>query len=145
MASEEDKSLEAQSEAEQPPPERPNEEMPDFPADMRKFMGASLQMMGGPPTHPLEGKITSDHITALIEGSLADAAAERTESRHSKLIYVLFAGFAMVLLVGLILALVILEERDLVRELGPFALAFATGVAGGYGIGYAHRSRTGDF
>ena len=88
MQSEENRTIaessatEASPDTDRPLPSEYSPEMdsplPDIPEDevhaFERLMGTSLQMTGAAiPSHPLADKITSDHITTLIDNSLAES------------------------------------------------------------------------
>ena len=131
-------SSEVSPEEDRPLPDTPEAES----REIERVMSASLQMMGTAiPAHPLAEKITSDHITTLIDNSLTESSEARADSKHSRLTYILFAGFVIIAAIALTIALVVLEETSLVREVFPIAAALGTGFLGGYGIGYVKSSR----
>lgn len=99
-------------------------------------------MMGmGPMVHPLADKITSEHITSMIDHSREESALESSDSRHARTSYLLFA-VGVVLLVGiLVVVLVLLNESALVQTILCLLGGLAAGGVGGYGFGKSQGSR----
>lgn len=99
-------------------------------------------MMGmGPMIHPLADKITSEHITSMIDHSREESALESSESRHARTSYLLFVVGVIFLLGTLVVVLVLLDESPLVQTLLCLLGGLAAGGFGGYGIGKAQSSR----
>lgn len=99
-------------------------------------------MMGmGPMVHPLADKITSEHITSIIDHSREESVMESSESRHARTSYLLFAVGVLFLLGVLVVVLVLLDESPLVQTLLCLLGGLAAGGFGGYGIGKAQSNR----
>lgn len=86
--------------------------------------------------NPIASKVTEQHITDIIASSSRETDHEYSDRKHSRLISVLFAGFAILALVALSIVLALQGMTELLLEIIK-ALGF---FAGGYGF-YAFRNR----
>ena len=101
--------------------------------EIQRFMSTSVSMMGG-MTHPLLDRITSAHIDSALELMRDQSSREYADRRHSRLTAVLFAAFIAVMVVGFTLALVMLDEPGMARDITLGGISFIGGLGGGYGL-----------
>ena len=90
--------------------------------------------------NPIASKVTEQHITDIIASSSRETDHEYSDRKHSRLISVLFAGFAILALVVVSIVLAILGMTDLLIEIIKYLGPFIGGFGGGYGF-YAFRNR----
>lgn len=97
-------------------------------------MGMEFQQVSGPPWLAIADKITSEHITTVLDHSGKSQEIEHKESKGARQERLIVLGLMAGLLVFFTL-IVLPESPDIYAQiLGAISLFFAGGI-GGYGIG----------
>lgn len=113
----------------------PAEIMEQLPPEARRVVEMSLSMMHrvSHAPNPVLGKVTSEHITAVLELSDKDGHCEFQSTLHSRL----FTAFYVLVFVGLFVFLT-LElaplDKALYMDVVKIVLAFAGGFGSGFGV-----------
>ena len=106
-------------------------------AHIEEFIGTAMSMTMG---NPIASKVTEQHITDIIASSSRETDHEYSDRKHSRLISVLFVGFAILVLAAVSIVLALLGMTELLIEIIKSLGLIAGGFGGGYGF-YAFRNR----
>ena len=106
---------------------------PEVPAQVTQMMRASLSMMGG-VVNPIAERVTSQHITDIIGFADRDSEREFSDRKYSRNTSVLFSGFVLLVVVGLIFGLVLLASEELLRYVLIGVGSFMGGLGSGVGL-----------
>lgn len=104
-----------------------------------RSMVSTMLQVSGPAPHPMFDKLTSEHLTKIIDGSEKDSeriAVDRRESR-SQTKFMAVAGMVTFLAASGIFLFA--QQADLLTELVRFGVVLAGGI--GIGVGYVRGKR----
>jgi len=134
-----EKSGEEEPKGSPPPLAIPEEILKTLPPDIRKVVSSQTALLMSGRTnlpHPLAGKITSGHIDKFLDNDekrdIRKADADKSIRRY------IFWAFivALVLSVGLIIALVALNAVNLIHDLIIAAVSLIGGFGSGFGVAW---------
>ena len=99
----------------------------------------SMEMTPGNRMNPILSQVTSEHISEIIK-----QRGKNSDQEHSlRKLGFAFAGFLVLVVVGIIVFMTVNERPDLLREIifgiGGLFSGLVAGIGGGYG--YANRRR----
>ena len=99
----------------------------------------SMEMAPGNRMNPILSQVTSEHISEIIK-----QRGKNSDQEHSlRKLGFAFAGFLVLVVVGIIVFMTVNERPDLLREIifgiGGLFSGLVAGIGGGYG--YANRRR----
>lgn len=102
--------------------------------EVKKMIGLSMQMGGViSPQTELMKKMTSEHVTAFLEGQREANNNQFKESRESK---ILAASLAFMVMIFIIVLIVLLRDKpDILEKILYTSGGLIAGAAGGYGFG----------
>lgn len=102
--------------------------------EVKKMIGLSMQMGGViSPQTELMKKMTSEHVTAFLEGQREANNNQFKESRESK---ILAASLAFMVMVFIIVLIVLLRDKpDILEKILYTSGGLIAGAVGGYGFG----------
>ncbi len=104
----------------------------DMPKEARLLLMAQMKRMG-PIPHPIFEKITSDHITKIIDSSNLDSERELTDITQRRRYSMAFAIMVAAIFVFLVVYLSG-SNPELLKSLIGYLIAFAGGAGIGYGV-----------
>lgn len=111
----------------------PAEAAESVPSRVQEMLAMFQQV--GPPPSPLADKITSEHITAMLDleqQRLGHVRSDRTEERKSGTTRVIVACTFVLILIGL---LTVTGNSELLKDVLIGLVGLVAGAFGGYGYG----------
>lgn len=125
-----------------PPIENPDieEPRPDEPEEFIRRMGMQFQQVSGPPWLAISDKITSEHITTMLEHSGRSQEIDLKKSTGARWERFAYVALGIIFLVFLTMFL-LPKHPDMYAQILEWAGLFLAGGLGGYGIGIRRRSR----
>jgi hypothetical protein len=120
----------------------PAEVLESLPPDVRERVEASFTaaLYSGPFPNPIASKVTSEHITQVLNARDRATELEFKDRQHSRKWTALITGGVVVAALILILWLGLTGHDALVSDLMKIGVGAVVGAGGGYGLGRAHRS-----
>jgi len=104
-----------------------------MPPEMKKTVSLMMaQMQRGPIPHPIYEKITSEHITKLIDTSDKDSERGLKDTSQRRRYSMLFALLIAAVFVFLVIYLRT-SDPELLKSLIGYLIVFAGGMGAGYG------------
>ena len=116
------------------PPEILESLPPEQQEQVAQFIGSHTSMTVGPAVNPIAEKVTAQHITDVIGLSGRRLDREFEDRKHSRMVFVLFAAFAVAILVGFSIFLAVQGMTDLLQEVIKGLVIFGGGFGAGYGF-----------
>lgn len=117
------------------------EQLPDEAKDkFLRFVKESSFMISGPAPNPLYKKLTSEHLTSIIENVEKTDIRKYEYARSNRWHDLIKIGVAVMLLLVIFFALID-KDRSLLIELFKYGLAAIAGFSGGYGYRVYHEKR----
>lgn len=111
------------------------EVMKKLPAPQRRQLEATFLSMQTGPFNPLAGKITSDHITSMIEGEKKDMELGYEDRKEGRRILALIGSLGLVIFAVLVIVLANGDHSNILTQIIQFGIAGA----GGFGVSYGVR------
>ncbi len=129
------------------PPEFLENLPPEIQANLRRGPGevvtqtftASMSMMLGSMVNPIAAHITPQHIADVISITGRELDHDYRDRKHSRLVWVFFAAFAIAVLLALSITLTLSGMGDLLLDIFKGIAIFAGGFGGGYGVSTLRR------
>jgi hypothetical protein len=129
------------------PPEFLDNLPPEIQASLRPGQGemvtqtftTSMSMMLGSMVNPIASRITPQHITDTISITGRELDHDYADRKHSRLVWVFFAAFAIAVLLALSITLTLSGMGDLLLDIFKGIAIFAGGFGGGYGVSALRR------
>ncbi len=129
------------------PPEFLETLPPEIQANLRREHGGmvsrtsitSMSMMLGSMVNPIASHITPQHITDIINNAGRELDHDYGDRKHSRLVWVFFAAFAIAVLLALSITLTLSGMGDLLLDIFKGIAIFAGGFGGGYGVSALRR------
>lgn len=108
------------------PPEKRDEYIERFMLQAVRYSETNTDMA-------ISEKITSDHITAFINGQLENMRLNYAENRGKRKFALIIFVIAVITILTIII--VLMEKPDVMEKIIYYLLSLCTGFIGGYGLG----------